>query len=106
IKSVILGVSYLCDYEPDAAACGAALGGGIAGGVFTGVDDPEITFIPTQSVNNPLPTDVGNLSARFNMRTAERRENYEKAFSVYEMLYPALKGAMHKLAGNAKMTAK
>ncbi len=106
IKSDILGVEYLCADEPDAAAWGAALVGGIAGGVFRGVDDPEINFIPTQSLDTALPTDVGQLSARFNMRTAERRENYEKAFSVFEMLYPALKGAMHKLAGNARATSK
>lgn len=102
IKSDILGVEYLCADEPDAAAWGAALVGGIAAGVFQGVDDPSITFIAAKSIENAFPANPGQLSARFNMRTFERKKNYDNAFSVYEMLYPALKGAMHLLTGNTR----
>lgn len=105
IKSDILGVEYLCADEPDAAAWGAALVGGIAAGVFDGTDDPEIRFIAGESMENALPARPGQLSGRFNMRTLDRRENYEKAFSVYEMLYPALKDAMHALAGNIRASS-
>lgn len=102
IKSDILGVEYLCADEPDAAAWGAALVGGIAAGVFRGVTDPDIGFIAASSEKTAEPAHPSQLSGRFNMRSSERREKYAKAFSVYEMLYPALKGAMHQLAGNTR----
>lgn len=106
IKSDILGVEYLCADEPDAAAWGAALVGGVAGGVFRGIDDPAMHFIAAKSMENAFPANPGQLSGRFNMRTMERRENYDNAFSVYEMLYPTLKGAMHMLAGNTRAAMK
>lgn len=102
IKSDILGVEYLCADEPDAAAWGAALVGGLAGGVFSGIEDPEIKFIAARSEETAEPANPGQLSTRFKMHSRDRRENYARAFSVYEMLYPSLKDAMHKLAGNAR----
>ena len=102
IKSDILDVEYLCADEPDAAAWGAALVGGVAAGVYDGPDDPDIGFIAAQSMEAAFPAHPGRLSAEFRMGRAERRENYAKAFAVYEMLYPALKDAMHTLARNSR----
>lgn len=98
IKSDILDVEYLCADEPDAAAWGAALIGGVAARVYTAPDDPDITFITARSMETAFPAHPGRLSAEFRTGRAERRENYAKAFAVYEMLYPALKDAMHTLA--------
>lgn len=100
IKSDILNVEYLCADEPDSAAWGAALTGGIAAGVFCGANDPEITSIAAQSMETAFPASSGKLTKEFRMSSTERRENYAKAFAVYEMLYPALKDAMHTLAAN------
>lgn len=102
IKSDILDVEYLCADEPDAAAWGAALMGGVAAGVYNAPDDPDIMFIAAQSIKTAFPAHPAQLSAEFRMDRAERRENYAKAFAVYEMLYPALKDAMHTLARNSK----
>ena len=102
IKSDILGVDYLCADDPDAAAWGAALVGGVAAQVYTGTDDPDINYIAGQPMDSAFAADPELLAAAPPMGRSERRENYAKAFSVYAMLYPTLKDAMHALASNTK----
>lgn len=102
IKSDILDVEYLCADEADAAAWGAALVGGVAAKVYTGTDDPAIAFIAAKSMEAAFPADPGKLSGEFHMDRAARRAIYAKAFEVYAMLYPALKDAMHVMAGNTR----
>lgn len=102
IKADILDIEYRCSNEPDAAAWGAALVGGVAAKIYAGPEDLDITFIPAQSMEAAFPAHPGQPPAGFRMGRAERRANYANAFAVYEMLYPALKDAMHTLARNNK----
>lgn len=98
IKSDILDVEYLCADEPDAAAWGAALIGALAANVFRNEKDPDIKFIAAQCMETAFPSDPVHLAGEFRMGIQERRENYAKAFTVYGLLYPTLKDAMHLLA--------
>lgn len=85
IKADILNLNYLISDMPDAAAWGAAMLGALATGHFNEPDDPHLRFIVSdRKTVCPGPE--------------ERRKAYDKAFSVFEALYPALRDSMHKLS--------
>lgn len=85
IKADILNLDYLISDMPDAAAWGAALLGILATGRFDGPDDPRLHFI----VSDRKPIRPG---------PEERRRAYDKAFAVFDSLYPALRDVMHNLS--------
>lgn len=85
IKADVLNLEYHAAEVPDAAALGAAMMGGIAAGVYAGADDAAMPKVKT------------NVEALF-PGPADERQPYEKAFRWYDVLYPALREAMHGLA--------
>ena len=89
IKTDVLGVEYVTADHPAAAAWGAAMMGGVAGGVFSGTDDPDLTFLGATGRD-------GQAGSR--PRDDNTKRAYERAFAVYERLYPALREEMHLLA--------
>lgn len=93
IKREVTGLNYQLAEKPDASAWGAALLAGIASGEFSGPDDPRLNFI---LANQPPP--ATSRSERMRINDLERKRAYDKAFSAYEKLYPALKSVMHDLA--------
>ena len=95
IKREITGLNYLSAERPDAGAWGAALLAAIASGAFSGPDDARIRFIPPRRVHASA-----SRSGRMHKADLERKRAYDKAFSSYEKLYPALRPIMHDLAKN------
>ncbi|MCC8189088.1 MAG: XylB [Planctomycetes bacterium] len=93
IKREVMGIEYDVSEKPDAAAWGAALLGGIAAGVYTGPDDAAIPFL----IANRKPPATSR-SERMRLNDRERKRAYDRAFAIYEKLYPALREAMHDLS--------
>ncbi|MGE4370651.1 MAG: FGGY-family carbohydrate kinase [Burkholderiaceae bacterium] len=85
IKADVLQLEYGLAEQTDASALGAALMGGVAGGVYTGFDDPALPAIRL------APNSIKSGSA-------SRRDVYDRQFSIFASLYPAMESAMHQLA--------
>jgi xylulokinase len=85
VKADVLGLDYRTSAMTDASALGAALLGGVAAAVYAGADDEALPLIR----GDAQPIQPG---------PPERRAVYERAFRVFEGLYPALCESMHALA--------
>ncbi len=81
MKADVLRLHYSTTSCTDASAYGAALMGGIAAGVFNGPLDDSIPFLKSDGREYAPSSGV-------------TYDEYMKAFSVYSVLYPALKHLM------------
>jgi xylulokinase len=85
IKADVLQLEYGLAEQTDASALGAALLGGVAAEVYEGLHDPQLPEIR-------VATDY------IKPRSVHQNGVYERQFSIFAGLYPALSDAMHRLA--------
>jgi xylulokinase len=85
IKADVLQLEYGLAEQTDASALGAALLGGVAARVYSGLEDPDLPEIH-------VATDY------IKPRSTRPNSAYDRQFSIFASLYPALSDAMHRLA--------
>lgn len=85
IKADVLQLEYGLAEQTDASALGAALLGGVAAEIYEGLHDPKLPEIR-------VATDY------IKPRSGRQNGVYDRQFSIFVALYPALSNAMHMLA--------